>query len=139
MNPIINESNYTEHLKLKPNSCFLPSFITLHDKKCKWGRIENAFGYNVNVSGVEAKGQLPDYELALQKFKKFDLKVEPVSFHQIWKTPRSLIGLLAKLYYDRSYFIRLIKSKFSRSKYSLSYPLVASYSDIFVVSSDAIK
>jgi hypothetical protein len=139
LNPLINENNYKEHLKLKRNSCFIPAFITLHDKKCLWGRIGDAFRYNINVPGIEAKVQLPEYDIALQKFKKFGLEIEPIIFSQIWKTPSSLKDWLKKFVRDRSYFIRFIKSKFSNKGYKLSYPLVGSYSDIFVVSSDAIK
>jgi hypothetical protein len=113
--------------------------MSLHDKELLWGRIGDAFRYNVNVPGVEAREQLPEYGAALQIFNKFGLEIKPIIFSQIWKTPPSLGSLINKFFSDKPYFIRFLKSKYSNKGYNLSYPLVASYSDIFIVSSDAIK
>jgi len=87
LNPTINEDNYSEHLKLNPNSCFIPEFITLHDQDA-W-RTGEAFRWNINFKGVEAKNQLPNYEKALQKFQQFNLTIKPIRFNQIWDKPSS--------------------------------------------------
>lgn len=136
LNPLINENNYTAYLKLNLNTCFIPDFSTLHEKPNWWPRVGEAFRWRIITPGVEANNQLPDYDIALQKFKNFNLTIKPLRFSQIWKTPKSLNDLLIR---DRLYFLRYLKSKFLNKSYSLSYPLVGSYSDVFVVSSDAIK
>ena len=139
LNPIINEINYSEHLNLNPNTCFIPGFITLHDRNVWWHRVGEAFRWSINFPGVEAKNQLPDYEIALQKFQQFDLTIKPLRFNQIWKTPNSIKDFGKMILRDRGSFLRYLKSKFIKNKYMLSYPFVGSYSDIFVVSSDSIK
>lgn len=139
LNPIINEINYFEYLNLKPNTCYIPGFITLHDRNVWWPRVGEAFRWSINFEGVEATDQLPDYETALQKFQQFDLSIKPLRFHQIWQTPNSLKDFGMILLRDRRYFLRYLKSKLTKSKYMLSYPIVGSYSDIFVVSSESIK
>ena len=139
LNPIINENNYAEHLKLNLNTCFIPGFIPLHDNKKLWARLGDAYRWSINVSGVEAKNQLPDYEIALSKFKKFDLTLKPLRFNQIWKTPNSIKDFGRMILKDKYYFFRYLWSMFFIADYPLSYPMLGSYSDIFVVSSDAIK
>ena len=138
LNPIINENNYADHLKLNSSSCFIPGFITLHNED-RWSRVGDAFHWNLNFSGVEAKNQLPDYETALLKFKDFGLAIKPLRFDQIWKKPASINGIRKKVTRNSIYIYRYFKNKFKKTSYPLSYPMVGSYSDIFIVSSDAIK
>jgi len=139
LNPIINEINYSEHLKLNSNTCFIPGFITLHARSEWWMRVGDAFRWSIDFSGVEAKNQLPDYEKALKKFQQFDLTIKPLRFNQIWKTPSSMKDFCKIIFRDRRYFLYYLKNKFTKKGYSLSYPIVGSYSDIFVVSSESIK
>jgi len=139
LNPIINETNYTEHLKLNKSTCFIPEFITLHKREDWWPRVSEAYHWNLNINGVEAQNQLPEYDMALRKFQQFDLKINPLRFNQIWKTPRSLRDIARILIYDKYYLFRYIQHKITNKKYLLKYPLVGSYSDIFVVSADALK
>ncbi len=139
LNPIINENNYSEHFKLNSNTCFIPGFITLHDIGEWWARVGDAFRWSIKLQGVETKNQLPDYDKALQKFQQFDLTIQPLRFNQIWKTPISIKDFGKLVLRDRLYLLRYLNSKLIKKSYSLSYPIVGSYSDIFVVSSDTIK
>jgi hypothetical protein len=144
LSPKINENNYTMYLKLNSNTCFLPGFITLHERKVWWPRVREAFHFNINFSGFKAKNELPKYNIALQKFKKFGLEIMPLRFNQIWETPSwkshgSINDFVKMIFKNSFYWLHYLKSKIIRKKYKLSYPLVGSYSDIFVVSSDAIK
>jgi len=144
LNPIINETNYTEHLKLDADTCFIPNFITLHDRNDGWRRINEALNWNIKLRGIEVEDQLPDYKEALQKFQKFNLTIKPLLFNQIWKTPRSLRDwirpFISRRIFRHSIFVfRYFKDKLIKKTYSPSYPIVGSYSDIFVVSSESIK
>lgn len=140
LNPMVNENNYTEHLKLNATACFLPVLRLLHKRTPKWCHTVKAVLYNINTPGVEATNQLPNYDVALQAFKKFGLDIKPLSFSQIWKTwrtPSSMKDFALMLVKDTFNTLRYIKRY--RKQYNLSYPLVSGYSDIFVVSSDAIS
>ena len=144
LNPIINENNCMMYLKLNSNTCFLPGFITLHEREVWWPRVGEAFYFNINSSGVNAKNELPGYNIALQKFKKFGLEIMPLRFNHIWKIPGwkthgSISNFVKMIFKNSFYWLHYWKSKMIRKRYKLSYPLVGSYSDIFVVSSDAIK
>ena len=83
LNPQINQYNYKKKLKLNLNSCFLPNFITLHERKTWWPRVHEAFNWNINFSGVEAINQIPTKNEALQLFDNFGLEVKPLAFDQI--------------------------------------------------------
>jgi len=139
LNPTVNENNYSELLKLNSNTCFIPGFINLHDQIEWWPRVSEAFRWSIKCRGVEVENQLPDYEKALQKFQQFDLTIKPLHFNQIWKTPSSLKSFCKLILTDKGYASGFLKSKLKEKLYSLSYPIVGSYSDIFVVSSESIK
>ncbi|WP_304198916.1 hypothetical protein [Flavobacterium alvei] len=138
LNPVINEINYTQHLKLNPETSFLPEIIGLHQRKDFWTHVVGAFKWNVNLPGVEAKNQLPDYDVALQLFEKFGLEIKPLKYLHIFKQ-KEFPGL-SKIKKFKSYFLwkrRLYKNK--NREFHLSYPLVSAYSDIFVISAESIK
>ncbi len=138
LNPFINQNNYKEYLKLSSISSFIPELITLHKRSIFWKHTRSAFDWNISLRGVEAKNQLPDHNEALKLFEKFNLKLDSLKFEQIYKKPKPL--KLSSFKEIQSYFYwQLRKYKNSRRKYNLSYPMVGSYSDIFVVSSDSIK
>jgi len=139
LNPIINERNYCEHLKLGKNTCFLPGFITLHDRNEWWSKTIYAADYTANCDGVEAQNQLPSYKVFSTAFQHFGLDIKPIGFDKIWKKPVSIRDFGRTIIRDRFYFFRKIKNKITKKQYGLAYPLVGSYSDIFVVSSDSIK
>lgn len=144
LNPIINEINYSQYFKLNPHTCFIPEFISLHEREEWWKRVSDAFHWSINYQGVEAENQLPDYDKAIQKFQEFDLTIEPLRFNQIWKIPYSFRDWI-RLFIKRHFFshikliLRFIYSKLTKKKYYLSYPIIGSYSDIFIISSDTIK
>lgn len=143
INPKINETNYTTHLQLGPNSCFLPEFISLHEART-WPRVGEAYRWNIKIKGVEVSGQIPSYQEALKKLNGFGLEIEPLDFKSVNYIPNTINKWLfffrtSTLSDSTSLLFRYLFSKFQKKKYSLSYPIVGSYSDIFVVSSDAIK
>ena len=152
LNPIINQTNYSDHLKLNSNANFISGFIPLHDTANWWPRVGDAFRWNINdAPGVEASNQLPNYASALQKFRNLDLTIEPVRFDQIWKAPSSLLDWL-KLIISRPayrsfhdprngfmFVLRYLTSKLTKRTYPLSYPMVGAYSDIVVVSGKSIR
>ena len=142
LNPVINETNYKQHLKLKIETSFIPSIDSLHELQTPedwWMRTEDAYRWNINRKGVEATTQLPEYNLALEKFKKLGLSFQPLRFNQIWKTPSTIRDFRTMLKEDSFYYLRRFINLLSRKTYNLPYPLVGSYSDIFVVSGQSIK
>jgi len=143
LNPKINENNYSEHLQLSSTSCFLPGFISLHEAG-SWPRVGEAYRWNIKRSGIEANDKIPNYLDALKKFKEYGLELKPLNFNQVNRIPNSLFEFLRPLI-SRDFFkhtlllLRYLGSKIRKKTYYLPYPIVGSYSDIFVVSADAIK
>lgn len=140
LNPLIDETNYTHFLKLNASACFLPELVLLHEVKSWWERIPEAYHYRRNTYGVEVMGLLPDYPQAIEKFRQFNLEVKPVRFDQVWKKPTNWKDWTSTLRADKKYLFRRAKNYFSEGGLCpLSYPLVGSYSDIFVISAATIK
>ena len=139
LNPVINEDNYRQHLKLSHDTCFVSRLSTIDEANSFWEMNLHAMLYNAKSQGVEATGLLPSYDQALKALQKFGIANKPVRFEHIWQTPRDSKGWLEKITTDKTFIIRYFKNKITRKKYHLSYPLVRSYSDIFVISSDTIK
>jgi len=144
LNPVINENNYAEHLNLNAGTSFIPGFIPLHDTDYFWVRACEGVFWSINFPGVEARNQLPGYDEALQKFQQCNLTVKPLRFEQIRETPTTFRNwirpFVGRQFLDHARFsLHYIKSKLTKKTYSLSYPIVGSYSDICVVSSETIK
>jgi len=138
LNPIINENNYEKHLKLNSETSFLPGFISFHETNGFWDRSPEAYYYKPKISGIEINNQLPNYETSMQKFNHHNLTIKPLNFDQITKKkefPKNF--KIGRLFAYIKWKINRIKNR--NTKYNLAYPLVGSYSDIFVVSSKSIK
>lgn len=139
LNPAINENNYKQHLKLDKQTCFVPRLSPLNESPNFWPVNFYAILYDGTSPGVEAVNQLPGYREAEMLLKHHGIENGTLHFDQIWKKPRSVRELGKKITEEKMYIPRYIKSKVTKKEHSLTYPLVRSYSDIFVVSSDAIK
>jgi hypothetical protein len=138
LNPVINEDNYQEHLRLGPDDSFFPEFISLHELKPGqvWKRVKDGYEYRTKQFGCEFINELPSYEEALASFKKVGLTIEPLTFDQIYHNEKLSISALPKKGYIRKQ-IRQIKHK--NTEFHLKYPLVGGYSDTLVVSGSVIK
>jgi hypothetical protein len=143
LNPLINENNYSILLNLTQDSCFLPEFTSLHEVPVNqyWSRIIQAYNYQTKNDGLECENEIPSFDEAMKLFNKFGLTLKPLVFDQIYKTQK--FPLFSKHFrkyirYFKWYFTRL-KSNILKKTYSLKYPLVGSYSDIFIVSGNTIR
>ena len=142
LNPVINEKNYTEHFKLNEDASFLSSYKNLHEQVVWWSKVAEAYEYRSNKLGVEAEKELPSYNEALECFKRFNLVLKPLSFNQIYKKESiSLQTFVSKAQAMTllGYLLRKLESILRKETYNLTYPLVGSYSDISIVSSNIIR
>lgn len=135
LNPKINEDNYAEHFALEADGCFLPLFTPLHKVTFRWPRVREAYEWRLNTYGVEAKNQLPDAASAQAQFALHNFSVAPLRFEQIYEKPKSINKWLDTFFHDQAGFRRLIKNWLNPNKtYTLPYPLIGGYADLFVVS-----
>lgn len=132
LNPVINEDNFMDHLKLNENSCFIPELLSLHheDSECK--RLY-ASGFILKKWGMEALNEIPSYEDAAVAFSRYSLNIQPLKESQI---PEK--GSLYKKFKAIVKFI-LRRQKSLDKRYELSYPLVNAFSDIIVITKNSIE
>jgi hypothetical protein len=125
-------------LNLNDETSFLPGFKNLHEIKYPWPRIIEAYRYRLVRDGLEINDELPPYEKAIEAFKKQGLEIKPMRYNQIY--PKSTIYKWYQVKQLTRYINHWLGSIRNRNKlYHLSYPLVGSYSDIFVISGRTIK
>lgn len=139
LNPVINESNYQFHLKLNSDTCFIPRLTSLDENKGFWNINANTLIWELETIGVESRDKFPSHEMAAKMLSKFGVVNKPMKFEQIWKSPSTFKEWRSKIFGEKFYHLRRLKYKLTNKKYNSYYPLVRSYSDIFVVSADAIK
>jgi hypothetical protein len=132
LNPVIDEHTYLEHLRLTPEASFLPKFVILHEVDHWWPRTVEAYKYRVDLLGAEVRNELPSHEEAMTAFKRHGLELKPLKFSQAFPPQFTARGRVHQL-------LRRVKHCLKRTKYTLSYPLVGSYSDFVVVSAQSIR
>lgn len=135
IDPRINENNYKEYFGLDENTGYITDFYPLSEWSGGFERLENAMLSQIIHRGVNSAEELPNPEDAFARAKEkgfddFGFKKNMVfngSFkynYRYWSS-RSRIHLLARVLLG-------ITTK-------LDYPFMCAYSDIFIVSANAIK
>jgi hypothetical protein len=132
LNPLINEGNFMQHLKLNEKSCFIPEILSLHNIH---GSANTRYGFNYTNKkwGVEAVNEIPSYEEAMSAFDKFGLKIQPLSHNQAFEKQDN--------YENFKDLVKVVigKKKPAKRYYDLSYPLVNAFSDMLVITKKVIK
>ena len=142
LNPEINQNNYKELLKLDEDSCFFTEFIHFHKRKINWPRVNEAFHWKANVSGIEVEDKIPKLSQARETFNSMNIEIKPLKAKQLSKIDsiRDLGRLILKAsIYEKIKFIKIFTSRIWGALYDLPYPMVGGYSDIFVVNSKSIR
>lgn len=137
LNPQINESNYKDYFNIDLNASFLPNYIELSTKEDYWDRLLDAVNYRFSIRGLEIENQKPNYDEAINKFREKNLTEPFVISKLIYKLPKRneySKGILGYIKYIREK--KRIKELLKIEKIKLEYPLVGSYSDIFIISNN---
>jgi hypothetical protein len=144
LNPRITENSYESDLGLSGDSCFFTDLRSLQNESKYWERVGEAVDFRVKTSSADLTAHLPTVEVATDRFKLAGLNFDALDRRAlVLKFPVSLLahrkGLskLARYFFDQSRR-RPSKPKSEKAEYRLSYPLVGGYSDIFVVSREAL-
>lgn len=136
IDPVINENNYKEYFKLEPYSGYITYWRPLSQWDGGFERVENALEVHRLHRGVNSDEELPTVQDAFEKAKEKNFDnfgfSRKLAFNggikrslKYWTSSRSRVHLLGRI-------ILGITLK-------LQYPFVYGYSDIFVISGDAIK
>lgn len=136
INPKLDETNFLDKIGLSENDCFIPNIVDLSKSKGGWTRLRNAIMWwpELSVCGAEFQNELPKYEEAESQIKRYGKNVVIGGFLFLQSFVR---GIFKEAPPRVSYKIwkRFVKNGF---KYPLCYPMVASYSDICIVSESAM-
>jgi len=140
LNPYITENNIAQYLHIDSDSNFIPNLRELHKQPINefWSRIRLAYEYHPKKEGAEIEKEIPSHNKALKKLERFGLSTGPLKFSQVY-------GNLA-LHFKKNYakynirkMIKWIQAFPHQNKLNLKYPLIGSYSDIYLISQKNIR
>lgn len=140
LNPAIDERNLLDLTGLQAGRCFIPKLSSFHlcDGRT-WGKAELAFRWRLHAPGLEPAGSMPSYDDAIARFRRHGLEIRPARFDQVWRVPRTWREWIRRASTDPVFCARYLYARLARRTYTLDYPLVGGYSDVCVVTSDAIR
>lgn len=140
LNPALNENNFLELMGLDADSDFIPEFIELHTLTTGWWQAKKGIDFFHNRPGAEVKNELPSREEAVAKFNRHGLSVQPLSTLNIFgKKKVQFLNRWQSFLYKQFYLHVKWKKYRKNGKVELPYPVVGSYSDMFIINKTSIK
>lgn len=127
INPNLNENNLWQQMGINTDDCYMDGLIVLQERKIFWSHLLQAMDYVVSMEGVEIGNVLPSRKEAEECFARYGIPCAPI--------PKNLFMewiLQQKEWKMRKRVWRYIKKR------RLDYPLVGGYSDICLVTADAM-
>jgi hypothetical protein len=138
LNPEINETNYQEFFGLGDCQSFLPSLLPLHSINQFWIGNISAYFYIKKQKYIESGRELPTEDEAIKRFSSQGIEIKAFSRKELFGKFTLKIDSLG----NKSRLILRILTRLRHpftNKLHLPYPMVGSYSDIAIISSDTIK
>jgi len=125
LNPIVNENNLWQTVGVEEDECFIAAKpACLQQVGYYWAHTYRAIHYRIEQKGVEVRNILPSRPEAEQCFVNHNLPIGPVAWRAIINlNPKSWVKALMYIPWNRH----------------LDYPLLACYSDCFMVTEQAME
>jgi hypothetical protein len=141
LHPDINENNYFQYFNLDAAKSFIPEFFSIYRSDRFWPHAKDAVFFQLQQEGIEVGKELPNAVDAEKRLLKNGALSRPLQQESPLKWKRLYGKLNRNLFYkkNRDPFLHWLKDSLFKKRYSLNYPLVGGYSDIFVISSHTIK
>jgi hypothetical protein len=137
LNPEINEQNYMEYFNLDKETSFIPQLTQFHETREFWNRTHEAYEFRVDPPGLQIASELPELNVAIDRMRRFNLEMKALSYSQIWgplSVSLNTFSSLRSAYAAGLRCARRVVHFITARTYHLSYPLVGSYSDLFIIS-----
>jgi hypothetical protein len=135
LNPDVSEKNIGTYLNLNIGSSFIPNLYELHKRDINhfWSRIRLAYEFKTTQEGVEIAKEIPSYKTALKKVEALGLTVASLKFAQVYGKFEFQPNINT-IKQNLKKIIKWLQLFPKANQLHLSYPLIGSYSDIFLVS-----
>ncbi len=138
IHPKINENNYRDFFEVEDGQSYISELRPLQDMGTFWIGTLSAFFYFKKQKYVEVSQEIPSERDAILLLEKQGVNIRPLSRKEIFGTFTLSINSLGNKARLLLRLLTKIRHPF-KNYYSLPYPMVGSYSDILLVSSDSIK
>ena len=138
IHPNINEKNYRDYFEVKDGQSFISELRPLQDMGSFWIGTLSAVFYFQKQKYVEVSNEIPSKKEATLQLERHGVEIRPLSRKEIFDDFSLNIDSLGNKARLLLRMLTKIRHPF-RTSYELPYPVVGSYSDILLVSSDSIK
>lgn len=138
IHPDINEKNYKDYFEVKLGQSFIPKLMPLHEAGKFWLGTLAAFCYRQKQKYVEVKDELPTYDEAIKRMQNQGVMIRELTRNELFGPFTLNISSLVNKARLGIRMLTLLRSPLKK-RYRLNYPMIGSYSDILLVSSDSIK
>jgi hypothetical protein len=141
LHPDMNENNYFEYFNLDAEKSFISEFFSVYRTDRFWPHAKEAIFFQMSQEGIEVKKELPDAGEAERRFLKNGAISRPLQQEDPLKWKHLYGKLNRNMFYkkNRDPFLHWLGDSIHKKRYTLNYPLVGGYSDIFIISSQTIK
>jgi hypothetical protein len=141
LHPDMNENNYSEYFNLDEKKSFIPDFFSIYKSGWFWPHTKDAIFFRTSKEGLEVEKELPDAVEAEKRLLKTGAISCPLCQEEPLKWKHLYPKLNRNMFYkkNRDPFLHWINDSIHKKRYTLNYPLVGSYSDIFIVPTQTIK
>lgn len=127
INPNLNENNLWQQMGINTDDCYMDGLIVLQERKIFWSHLLQAMDYVVSMEGVEIGNVLPSRKEAEECFARYGISCAPI--------PKNLF--MEWILQQKEWKMRKRIWSYIKKRY-LDYPLVGGYSDICLVTADAM-
>ncbi len=153
LHPNIDENNYQEHFGLDQETSFVPEPFEAHslhnnetlrfeayrhrgEEKFYWWRLIDLASYRHRVAGLENAAEMPTYHEARMLLEEHGYTTRPLKFTDLYGPfpPATEMGQRWRRAWRHFKWLRHY-----RTEYRIDYPAVASFSDVVIVSKQAIR
>lgn len=140
LNPAVNEKNFMEQTGLQQGASFIPGLIEFHTlKEGGWWHTRKAVDFFHNREGAEVEKELPSREEALKRFSKHGINIQPLTKQNIFGNKKISFLRWWQSWLYKQFFLRVKWKPYRKNgKIELPYPVVGSYSDMFIVTKESI-
>lgn len=141
LNPAINEHNLATETGLTDGADFIPGIIEFHKIKDQpWWHTYKGIEFFTNRKGAEIARELPAREAAIEKFKYHGFEVKSLSRENIFGSSVAKGKKKLEYWLFSQYHFNYRWKKFkNKGRIELPYPVVGSYSDLLIITSDSIR
>jgi hypothetical protein len=142
LNPVIDENNFPGETGIPADADFIQGLMSFNNVNngIAWWHTHKGIDFFKNRKGAEISRELPEREIAVDRFKRHGIEIKPLTIKNIFGTKAPPGKKWWEYWLFKQYHWRIKwKSYKKEGKLELPYPIAGSYSDVLVITQKSIR